>query len=85
MSKSLSIIGGIMMLLTAICFVGVGIIFGVEIYVDWLSTIFPDKVHQYVVSLAIVFAIGLILYLLSEVFAFFEIKKAKKEWEKRWH
>lgn len=84
-SKSLNIIGGTIMLLTAICFVGIGIIFGIKIYIDWLSAIFPDKVHQYVVSLAIVFAIGLILYLLSEVFAFFERKKTKKEWEKRWH
>jgi hypothetical protein len=85
MSKSLNLIGGTIMLLTAICFVGIGVIFGIKIYIDWLSAIFPDKVHQYVVSLAIVFAIGLIFYLLSEVFAFFERQKIKKEWEKRWH
>lgn len=84
MSKSLNLIGSIMMVLTAICFVGIGVIFGIEIYIDWLSAIFPDKVHQYVVSLAIVFVIGLILYLLSEVLTFLERRKIKKEWEKKW-
>lgn len=85
MSKLLNIIGFITMFLTALCFLGIGIILGIKVYIDWLSVIFPYKVHQYFASLAIVFAIGLIIYLLSEVFAFFERKKIKKEWEKRWH
>lgn len=85
MSKLLNTIGFITMFLTALCFLGISIILGIKAYIDWLSVIFPYKVHQYVVSLAIAFTIGLIIYLLSEVFAFFEKKKIKKEWEKRWH
>lgn len=85
MSKLLDTIGFLMMFITALCFVGVVICLGVKVYIDWLSAIYPARVHQYFVSLAIAFAIGLIFFLLSKVIDLLERRKVKKGWEKRWH
>ena len=85
MSKLLDTIGFLMMFIITLCFIGVAICLGVKVYIDWLSAIYPDRAHQYFMSLAIVFAIGLIFFLLSKVIDLLEKRKVKKEWEKRWH
>lgn len=84
MSKLLDIIGFLMMFITTLCFIGVAICLGVKVYIDWLSAIYPARVHQYFVSLAIAFAIGLIFFLLSKVIDLSQKRKVKKEREKRW-
>lgn len=84
MSKFLEIIGSIMMLITALFFAIAGILLAIEVYIDWLSIIFPDKLTWYIVFVASLFVLGLMLYLLSKIIIFLKRQRAKKEWKKTW-
>ncbi len=84
MSKLLDIIGFLMMFITALFFAIAGILLAIEVYIDWLSIIFPDKLTWYIVFVASLFVLGLMLYLLSKIIIFLKRQRAKKEWKKTW-
>lgn len=78
MSKFLELIGCIMMLITALFFAIVGIILAIEVYIDWLSIIFPDKLTRYIAFVASLFILGLVLYLLGKIINSLKIQRAKR-------